>query len=270
MAQRSTKKPTTKKRARAPTRTARHSARPSKQYLNPPITEAVCEFHFEPSQAWDATFAGLIYPKLRRRFPKRQSGVHYKATVGPGSEAVSQKLEQVPQVRFLTNDETIGVRLRVNELAVSHFRPYTGWHKFLPLIEKSFEAYSSIVKPKSISRIGLRYINKFQFTEKVFDLEDYFNFYPYIVSTKLQTYLDFICGIVVPFDEAKDGLRIQTGREQLEEDQGVNVILDLDYFRSQNIQATFKRSSNWLKKAHDRIEEAFEGCITDSTRERID
>ncbi|MEH2362987.1 hypothetical protein [Nostoc sp.] len=36
-----------------------------RQYSNPPIEEAICEFRFAPGQVWNFTIPGLFYEKVR-------------------------------------------------------------------------------------------------------------------------------------------------------------------------------------------------------------
>ncbi|QMS90513.1 hypothetical protein HUN01_24125 [Nostoc edaphicum CCNP1411] len=36
-----------------------------RQYPNPPIEEAVCEFRFAPDPAWNLTIPGLFYEKIK-------------------------------------------------------------------------------------------------------------------------------------------------------------------------------------------------------------
>ena len=46
-----------------------------RQYKNPPIKEAVCEFRFASGATWDMAVPGLIYAELRADFPRRLQNV---------------------------------------------------------------------------------------------------------------------------------------------------------------------------------------------------
>ena len=45
----------------------------TKRYTNPPLVEALCEFQFDPSTAWDLTLIGLIYDQLKDIFPEESN-----------------------------------------------------------------------------------------------------------------------------------------------------------------------------------------------------
>jgi len=51
----------------------------NKQYKNPPITEAVCEFRFELETAFDPKIIDLIYEEIKEKFPKKKKGQFYQA-----------------------------------------------------------------------------------------------------------------------------------------------------------------------------------------------
>jgi uncharacterized protein (TIGR04255 family) len=46
-----------------------------KRYKKPPIVEALFEFQFVPGREWDLTIPGLIYKKVKRRFPNRKQQI---------------------------------------------------------------------------------------------------------------------------------------------------------------------------------------------------
>ena len=41
----------------------------SRQYPNPPVIEAVCEFRLPPDSEWDLTVPGLVYEHIRDQVP---------------------------------------------------------------------------------------------------------------------------------------------------------------------------------------------------------
>ena len=63
-------------------------------YQNPPIEEALCEFRFNPNQAWDLTIPGKIHIKLHLEYggkPQEQNVVGIELTPQAG---------QVPNLNF--------------------------------------------------------------------------------------------------------------------------------------------------------------------------
>ena len=73
----------------------------------------------------------------------------------------------------------------------------------------SFHAYQAVVKPKTIHRIALRYINRIEITSDRIHLEDYFELRPFIGQKLLQDLATFTLGIQIPQEGARDLLNIQ-------------------------------------------------------------
>jgi uncharacterized protein (TIGR04255 family) len=47
-------------------------SRMSNEYKNPPAIEAVCEFRLSPETEWDITIPGLIYERVKEKFPIKE------------------------------------------------------------------------------------------------------------------------------------------------------------------------------------------------------
>lgn len=244
---------------------------PRRAYKNAPITEAVCEFRFQPGNQWDLALPGLMYEQLRKRFPGREHGRRFEGRVVANGEVLQQRIVQTDTIRFLSKDKKRSIQLTPHQMAVSRFRPYSQWEDFLPLIRDGLRIYRKIVKPKGLQRIGLRYVNEIDIkcNDDKIQMEDYFNFYPFLGENLPQLHTSFMTGVEIPFDEGRDILRIQMSNAPGAQERIMRIVLDLDYFCGQSGAIEFKNASRWLKKAHDRIENAFEGCIRDSLRKQF-
>ena len=42
-----------------------------RRYSNPPIEEALCEFHFAPGDEWDLTIPGKLHTQLEQDYPAK-------------------------------------------------------------------------------------------------------------------------------------------------------------------------------------------------------
>ena len=62
------------------------------RYKNPPIEEAICEFHFSPSQDWDFTIPGKLHTELSDEYtgkPQEQKVVEVGLDTQGGKAAQS-------------------------------------------------------------------------------------------------------------------------------------------------------------------------------------
>ncbi len=176
----------------------------TKHYKNSPISEAVCEFQFGLDSTWDFTVPGLVYEKVRNTFPIRSQVARVTLGIAANEGEIGSQFGAVPVMRFTHKDEKTHIQVAPHLLSVHHLKPYSSWQEFLPLIKDGFEAYREVASPKSIHRIGLRYINTIELTGSSIALEDYFEFRPYIGSDLPRTIGPFMMSVQLPFENARD------------------------------------------------------------------
>ena len=248
-----------------------------RRYNNPPIKEAVCEFRFQSGESWDMAVPGLIYSELKNDFPRRipniVQGVGIRVTAGPGGqpqistdvdEQFKQNISQLQGLRFWREETEDGLILVApNKLSISHYPPYPSCNGFYPIIRQAFNAYCTTAQPKGLDRIGLRYINEIAFDVSTVELEDYFEYYPYLGSDLPQDFNSLQMSITIPFNAERDSLRLHISTVPGE---GVVVRLDLDYSLTKSDAVSLDQALDWLQEARDNLEKVFEGCLKDSVR----
>jgi uncharacterized protein (TIGR04255 family) len=173
-------------------------------------------------------------------------------------------------MQFLREDETALVQLSPNVVSVHLRKPYPGWQAFLPIISQVLSKYRDVVDPKGLQRVGLRYVNRFDFDEDRLTLEHYFDFYPYLGERMPQDNFSFITGVQVAFNDERDVLRVQMTTLSGRSTKQVSILLDLDYFLASPGTVNFANVDEWLDEAHTHVEETFEGCLTDNLRKRFE
>lgn len=239
----------------------------TRRYQNPPIVEAVCEFRFPPDSPWDLTIPGLVYDRLKGTFPQKRSAPTFGFDIRLGQGSVEQRLEPTTRMQFLREDGNALVQVGPNLLAVNHLKPYPGWKAFAPMIQQAYRAYVETAPPTAIHRIGLRYINRIELPGPRVELEEYLNFYPHLGDDLPQDYREFTVRIQTAFNALRDGLQmILTSADAGNAD--VNVfVLDMDYFLAKPGAISMDEAFSWVDEAHDRLEQIFEGCISDKLRQ---
>ncbi|MFQ5795288.1 MAG: TIGR04255 family protein [Candidatus Bipolaricaulia bacterium] len=238
-----------------------------RKYRNPPIIEVICEFRFDPSSPWDLAIPGLVYQELQNEFPKRRQAKQFEVGLRSRAEGVEQEVRTADRMQFLREDEKALIQVDQNLLAVNHLKPYPTWKGFLPLIRRGFEMYCEVAKPTGIQRIGLRYINRIEFPGPGVELEDYFSFYPFLGPKLPRDHGAFIVGVDIPYEDSRDSLRLQSVNVNSEQPETIAILLDLDYSLQQPNGVELETVFQWVDNAHARVEEVFEGCITDKLRE---
>ena len=142
-----------------------------RQYRNPPIEEALCEFHFVPGPKWDFTVSGKLHTKLATQYPgkpQEQKSHETDVNINAGKPSRVKYRERLERVRLVSADGKRMVSVGHDVMSVHMLRPYqdpnrldkNGWDEFLPRISEALDAYWEVAEPTKISRIGVRYINK--------------------------------------------------------------------------------------------------------------
>lgn len=131
---------------------------PAGNYKNPPIQEALCEFQFTPGREWDITIPGKLHSLIEKEYSgkPRQQIVPTVATQPDGQPTLIQNF----RVQLPDADGTRLISVGKDTLTVSVLKPYEGWTRFKPRIERALAAYRKVAEPKNITRIGVRYINR--------------------------------------------------------------------------------------------------------------
>ena len=239
----------------------------SGKYKTPPIIEAVCELRFSPDSPWDMAMPGLVYERVKEIFPIRRQKKVISVGASADERGLEQKFEISDRMQFWKEDQKALIQIGKNLLSINHLAPYPSWDEFFRLIKLSYEAYRKVVNPKNIHRIGLRYINRIEFSSSVLELSDYFEFYPYVGSKLPKDYSAFIVGIQVPYNNWRDVLKIQLTSGKVDKPNKIAIILDLDYFLIKPGEVKLEEALEWIESAHGHIEKNFEACIKDKLRE---
>lgn len=241
----------------------------SPKYKKSPIVEALCEFQFLSDQKWDITYSGIIYEKIKNQFPQKKQISGFQSDFLQKQGRIEHNVKFAPKIQFQRSDKSALIQLSENTISINHFQPYPIWHKFKALILENFNIYCEVVKPTSLRRIGLRYINKVEFNIDSFKLPDYFKFYPIEPDDFKYDRDSFTCRSEYPDKNKINRLIIAVGSIFSQAQNSIAILLDLDYIMSKSDTVTLDDTENWLERAHSIIEKTFESCITDKYRDLI-
>ena len=239
------------------------------KYKNVPIVEALCEVHF--ISGWDMTTPGIFYEQIKNRFPQRKQtlGLEWNIEVQKGGQ-LKQVVRPQAKIQFLPEgkEKPVLIQLAPDILTVSHLKPYESWEAFKETINFIYKAYIKIASPQGIKRIGLRYINVFEFGAGLPSLSDYFAYFPHIPKNLSGKQERVTMAVVFPFKGGDERLLLNLVLKKTPPPatKPSSVILDLDYAAIKAEGISLEAVPSWLDNAHEEIERAFEASITDKTR----
>ena len=242
------------------------------EYTNPPIIEAYCEMRFPPNMPWDLTIPGLFYEEVKADYPKKESLQQTRVEWQAGSEGITNRITgDISLMRFKSEDDKALIQIGPNLLSMHVLSPYPKWIFFRTMIQKGLASYRKIASPTGFERIGLRYINRISIPSlppnQQIKIEEFIKALPYLPPSVPQTFLRWFMNVAVPHEDSNGVLAIQTANMPPSNPNEICFLLDLDYSALDIQKVTMENSLDWLELAHQNIENDFESCITDKTRD---
>ncbi|MDX8391433.1 MAG: TIGR04255 family protein, partial [Mariprofundaceae bacterium] len=152
-------------------------------YNKPPIVEAIIGINF--SNEIDATEIMSISKKFskyyanNKRMKKFNVGVEIVGT--PNDNPITNMHEKV--FRNLSSDDmTQQLVIWPETFTISQRAPYSGWDGFFGRFVRDWKIWKRTNKHRTITRIGVRYINRIDIpaTEEIIEHEGFLNIYPQV------------------------------------------------------------------------------------------
>jgi uncharacterized protein (TIGR04255 family) len=140
---------------------ARAAVKPHPSYPNPTIAEALCEIHFRRSEPWQASLVGEFFKQVQGDFPGIEPGLELAWEVAVGRRSFGQRLLPPRQrTRFRHKDRPLLLQLSDDTFTVNALAPYPGWDILRSDVLNYWKRAVAALQPQSITRIGLRYLNR--------------------------------------------------------------------------------------------------------------
>lgn len=251
-----------------------------REYRNPPIDEAICEFRFEPDQDWNLTIPGRLQTELGGEYvgkPREQKVMEVGFSSSGNQPPSIQFGEGIARVQLATVNGIRTVGIGQDVLSIHMLRPYhdpnhslprgSGWTEFYDRIEEALTAYWVVAAPKGVNRVGIRYINRLTIPRVPVSVDDYLRCALPTVKGLPETLSTFFSRVEYVYG---DDVRLILSQGSIDEPSGRGgFLLDLDVICQTNCIG----STDALAKAddlHTREGIAFEALITDKARELFD
>jgi uncharacterized protein (TIGR04255 family) len=240
------------------------------RYQKPPLVEALCEVRFASTEErrWDWTVPGMLYERIRDRFPTRKEHhtINLPVTTPVPLSATAPSIERL---QFMSGDENTMVQVGPDLLAVNSLRPHLGWAELRDTLLDVLATYREIASPSGIAMTAVRYINRVEIpNQSGFALEKYFKVLPGLPAGVSRVTTTFVIHTEVEYEAPAAIFRFLFGTTESKE-QIAAFMLDYEHVSQPSIPPTFDGLRGWLDAGHDRIERAFYGSFTPMTHAEI-
>jgi uncharacterized protein (TIGR04255 family) len=182
----------------------------------------------------------------------------------------SQPDKPAPQVHehgveaffFKSGDEKEVAQFRVDGFTVNRLAPYTSWADLLPRSMRLLEIYLRVSRPKSITRVATRYINRLRLPSARF--AEYLTQPPRSVPGTTGTLVRFLETASTSEDSGVSISFAQTLELPVTDPETPTLLLDIDAFIPGQFEPTVDETQARLAVLHDRKNRVFFGSLTDA------
>lgn len=241
---------------------------PERRYRKPPVIEALCEIYFSGS-SWDDTVPGAFYERIKADYPKKQQKKIQEAQITMGPEQAVAGVRQLPPwMQFVSDEKHRMIQIARDLLVVNQLPPYPHFEEWEPEVYRCLRIYQELAQPKTVGRLGVRYINRVVIPQKRVQMEDYFTIYPNLPERLGDARGSFLVRVEVPQVEQGHTVLITFGTAPPPEwDQTAQAFM-LDLYDILEVAGSVDEVAlkKQIGRAHENIVVAFEDSVTDRLR----
>lgn len=256
-------------------------------YVRDPIQEAICEFKFRsPTDGW-TLYPGQLYERVSGSYsvePSTEVGIPAAMMPPPGGMAAAAGV--IPPMgnlhavfgpmfaavtQLTTPDRHYSIRMGQRSMSIHLAAPYSQWEAFLSEIERAIGAFSEIVNGQfDVERIGVRYVNRIEFSEPTVALAEYFRLSPLQFDGFDYKLTSFLARTEQARPSDEHQRLIATFASVAAPPGQCAFVLDLDSIAQDledvnTVEAALRLADELKSIEHD----VFEASITDKTREHF-
>ncbi len=201
---------------------------------NAPIVEALLDIHVKLPKKTKSSDLEAVQSSLKSGFPLKQLRKTWQSEtmLRPDAAPLTKTSEASDSIQFLSADQKQVIQARLESYSYSRLQPYTDWEDFSETAKAGWKAYCKILRPESIDRIALRYINRLPLPLPFSDLSDYVRTGPRLSPDLPLSLKAFFFRVVTHEADAKATVIVT---ETIEEPKGTSLhiplIFDIDVFR---------------------------------------
>ncbi|MBW6481508.1 MAG: TIGR04255 family protein [Vicingaceae bacterium] len=197
---------------------------------NAPIQEALIDFKFDLDDKLTVDKLKEFSTEKVANYPKMGDILEYNIGINLDSTINQNKL--IAGVNLTKEDEGRVCQLRINGVAFNKIKGYTDWQNFISEPKQIWEDFINEFNFLKITRIGIRYINKFELQHKT-DLRDDFYLLPILPKGLNEEMEGFNLEILLPNKNKNIKGLI---REYIKKEDNKNfMVLDIDVFMQSNL-----------------------------------
>ena len=251
----------------------RQTHNPHPSYRNPTIAEALCEIHFSLPDGgpWKASLAGTFFKKVQNEFPEMEPATEIGLQFELGPQRIGHSLFPPRQrTRFKHKDRPLILQLGPNVFTVNILPKYAGWDNMRKDVSAAWRKAKNVLNPERITKIGLRYINRVNFSEDSETPGEWFKTCDFLPAAALRSRGSFLSRVESQID-AKNHIIVTLAEGQSDDnEQKRGIIFDIDRIIRKDIPSENKVLLAELDHLHEDIWEIFNAVQTERLKKHLE
>lgn len=245
-------------------------------YSKPPITEALIDLRVEKAESLTLAQLEKCHEGEDKAYPKKGNLSPASAQaqlMREGQSASFPPAADASQIGYLfkSADGRQIFQVSFEGFTMNWLAPYPGWEVVRDEARRLWNVYRERTRPLKVTRIGVRYINRFDFPGPTVELKDYLLTSPEVSPClpQQQQLVAFFMQLAIPQSEIKATLLLSETTLPAPTPNISSMALDIHLFRSEELPSDEAAMWGLFDDLRRRKNEIFEACITDKTRELI-
>lgn len=238
-----------------------------KRHLNnAPIREAIIDIRVSPSV--DFSTLSELGKTLKQRFPRAEDIIQKTFGFEFGAkEFKTSAVEQGPSgVRLTSQDSKNIALLKRDGFTFSRLHPYETWERMKDDAHDIWVKYRDTVRPETVTRTAVRYINVMKLPLPIADLKEYLTAPPEVPAGLPQGVASYFSRIVLP-DDKIGSMAVITQALEAPVEHKVPIILDIDTFKEMDAPSSSDSIWESLENLRDFKNRIFFESITERSAE---
>lgn len=241
-------------------------ARPRGHLRNAPIVEAIIDFRVlrEPGLSAD-TFANLS-ATIGQKYSQADRIQAFGARFGIDRGEMQQPVQERVDLGWRYRADKEVAQFRVDGFTFSKIEPYTTWEEVFDEASRLWMIYLDLAKPKQLSRIAVRYINRMKISGSR-NISDFLAAPPSLPQPVSPLMLDFLTRIHIS-DLPRDSKAVVVQALEPQIDPNVmSLLLDIDAYHEETHAPKDSNIPDLFKRLRELKNEIFYASITEKTAE---
>jgi uncharacterized protein (TIGR04255 family) len=209
-------------------------------YPNAPIVEAVFDINVSNTVIVNPIVFENFAKSELKDFPiinKRQN-VNVRIDANKGIPGQINRTTNLLGYIFSNIQGNRKIQFRLDGFSFNMLRPYSNWEDFSSSAFKYLELYLKLAKPLSVTRIGLRYINRIDLPYEDDAFTKYIKYLPPVPAGLPKKFEKYFLQMQIPSDDQNSSKAVISQTFEQENNGRIPFIIDIDVFQMGRLKVT--------------------------------